>query len=140
MGSHIFFRHDGGSSDAHSLLAAGDPAFVRPMGEAYFSGWTSMRQASTYGLGWMDCLSAGPEGPDEEWGPPGDCGPEEWYTPDWPRAVARVDRLLHAAQTQEGVEASRRAYDLTHLPAFVEAIHRCAAHPDAQNCQVRFSF
>lgn len=135
MGSFVQFRYNGGASVAHSLLADGDPAFVVDLGAASFSGFTASRQRSVYGLDWQDCLSCGPEGDEEEWGPPGDHGPNEWYTPDWLRAVTRVERLWAAVQAGS---SPRREYDMARLPAFREAILRCANHRDPANCQVRF--
>jgi hypothetical protein len=137
MGDHIFFRINQGAACQHSMFDE-DDELVESMGMAYFSGFTANAQKKVYGVNYIDCLTWGPEGEETEMvGPPDSEGVHGWYTPDWDRALARVDRLV--AAWEQTTNEHRKEYDNGKVHNLRDIIHRCAAHPQRQHIQVCFS-
>jgi len=145
MGVEVYFRFNVAEDPSNSFLPDedADPLDNDPLctilGEVHFSGFTGCFQKQAYGVNFEDCLSRGPEGEGEEWGPPDpDKGCNHWYTPDWTRCLARAERLLAAYEATSDVHC--REYDINCVPQFVALVRKCANHATPNACQVRMSF
>ena len=101
------------------------------------SAFTAERQSRAYGLSWEDCLAWIAEDGEAAFGPrEGREGPEVWYQPDWPLALARTRELM--AKIAVAPEGHRKAYDSSRMPAFAAAVERCAGRPGSS--WVRWSY
>lgn len=139
MGTEVFFRHRiDVEAIPHSMLFDEDE-FIEGFGYVHFSGFTLGRQQRVYGIDYADCITYGPEATPEDpeselVGDPNVSGTGGWYTPDWDRAVTRIERLIAACEATNN--AHRKEYDREPLQKYRELILKCANHPDRQNCQV----
>ncbi len=136
MGTEVSFRFNAGAATTHSMFD-GDDELAEGYGHVHFSAFTLGRQKKIYGIDYADCITYGPEGAETEMvgAPDSDDEVGGWYTPDWDRAVLRVETLLAAclATTSE----HRRTYDEDRLREYRELILKCASHPQREHCQVR---
>lgn len=140
MGTEVYFRHRVNVADIQHSMLFDEDEFIESFGYVHFSGFTMRFQQKVYGIDYADCITYGPEATPEDpeselVGDPntsGDTG--GWYTPDWDRAVVRVERLIAACESTDN--AHRKEYDREGLLRYRELILQCANHPDRQNCQV----
>lgn len=130
MGTHIIFRHVTRPEDIEGSMLIDEEEYTECIGMAYFSACTMSRQKAAYGIDYMDCLTYG----DGMIGPPEGDDYHGWFSPDWPQAVVKADRLFAAWEATDNEH--RKEYDADKLGPFIELIRKCASHPDSKNCQV----
>lgn len=136
MGDELSFRLNLGAATSHSMFDE-DDELAEYFGNVHFSGVTAMCQKRVYGIDWTECITFGPEGEAEMIGSPDSPGFEGWYTPDWDRAVSRVQKLVAAWEATD--HEHRKGYDAQCLPKLRDLIHKCSNHPQRQFCQIRLS-
>ena len=137
MGTEIYFRHRLDVQAMCTSMLFDEEDFIEDFGRVHFSAFTQRSQAHVYGIDYCDCITYGPEGDKEQIGAVDSNDIYGWYTPDWDRALVRIEKLMAAWEAT--TDLHRKEYDAQRLPQYRELIYRCAKHPDRQNCQVQIS-
>lgn len=110
----------------------------RTFGHVHFSAFTMRRQHKVYGMDFGSCLTYD-DGDDKEMiGPKGVDDYHGRFTPDWPRAKARVAKLIAKCEALPP-DHHRRLYDLDRFRAYQKLILACANHERPERCTVELS-